>query len=131
MGVEAYRLALPKGLKHWSLRSLQVRLIKMGERIVRHAGHTIFQLAEVAVPRGLFATSWSASTDCGLFRSSEPKRSPLKSGFQAPEMELTGSVERGLIGLNSNEWSVQVCPNLKWEIPAETNRGGLRPWERS
>ena len=31
------RLALPRGLKHWSLRSLQVKLIKMGGRIVRHA----------------------------------------------------------------------------------------------
>ena len=32
-------------------------------------------------------------------------------------MELTGPVERGLIGLNSNEWSIQGCPALKWEIP--------------
>ena len=49
------RLALPKGLKHWSLRSLQVKLIKMRGRIVRHARHIIFQLAEVAVSRELFA----------------------------------------------------------------------------
>ena len=49
------RLALPRGLKHWSLRSLQVKLIKMGGRIVRHARHIIFQLAEVAVSREVFA----------------------------------------------------------------------------
>lgn len=49
------RLALPRGLKHWSLRSLQVKLIKMGGRIVRHARRIIFQLAEVAVSRELFA----------------------------------------------------------------------------
>jgi hypothetical protein len=49
------RLALPRGLKHWSLRILQVKLIKMGGRIVRHARHIIFQLAEVAVSREVFA----------------------------------------------------------------------------
>jgi len=49
------RLALPEPVKHWSLRSLQVKVIKMGGRIVRHARQIIFQLAEVAVPRDLFA----------------------------------------------------------------------------
>ncbi len=49
------RLCLPKAINDWSLRSLQVRLIKMGGRIVRHARQIIFQLAEVAVPRDLFA----------------------------------------------------------------------------
>ena len=50
------RLCLPKKVKDWSLRSLQVKLIKMGGRIVRHARRIIFQLAEVSVPRDLFAT---------------------------------------------------------------------------
>ena len=49
------RLGLPKTIKDWSLRSLQVKLIKMGGRIVRHARQIVFQLAEVAVPRELFA----------------------------------------------------------------------------
>jgi len=49
------RLCLPKAIKDWSLRSLQVKLIKMGGRIIRHARKIIFQLAEVAVPRDLFA----------------------------------------------------------------------------
>ena len=43
----------------------------------------------------------------------------LQSGFQASEMALTAPVGRGLIGLNSNEWCVKACPDLKWEIPAE------------
>ena len=34
-------------------------------------------------------------------------------------MELTGPVERGLIGLNSTEWSFRVCPDLKCDIPVE------------
>ena len=49
------RLGLPKAVKDWSLRSLQVKLIKMGGRIVRHARRVVFQLAEVAVSRDLFA----------------------------------------------------------------------------
>jgi hypothetical protein len=49
------RLCLPKAINDWSLRSLQVKLIKMGGRIVRYARQIIFQLAEVAVPRDLFA----------------------------------------------------------------------------
>jgi len=49
------RLCLPKKINDWSLRSLQVKLIKMGGRIVHHARQIIFQLAEVAVLRDLFA----------------------------------------------------------------------------
>ena len=49
------KLTLPKAVKDWSLRSLQMKLIKMGGRIVRHARRIVFQLAGVAVPGGLFA----------------------------------------------------------------------------
>ena len=36
------RLCLPRAVKHWSLRSLQVKLIKIGGRLVRHAGGWCF-----------------------------------------------------------------------------------------
>jgi hypothetical protein len=49
------RLGLPGAVKDWSLRSLQLKLIKIGGRVVRHARRIIFQLAEVAVPKELFA----------------------------------------------------------------------------
>ena len=48
------RLALPPSIGRWSLRSLQVRLIKIGAKVVRHAGSTCFRLAETSVPRLLF-----------------------------------------------------------------------------
>ena len=48
------RLCLPKAVRHWSLRSVQVKLIKMGGRLVRHSRLLIFQLSEVSVPRRLF-----------------------------------------------------------------------------
>ena len=44
-------LALPEAMKHWSLTSLQTRMIKTGGRLVRHAGRLVFQLAEVLVSR--------------------------------------------------------------------------------
>jgi len=47
-------LALPEAVKHWSLTSLKEKLIKIGARIVTHGRYVTFQMAEVAVPRGLF-----------------------------------------------------------------------------
>jgi len=49
------RLGLPRAIKDWSIRSLQLKLIKIGGRIVRHARQIIFQLAEVAISGELFA----------------------------------------------------------------------------
>ena len=48
------RLALPEAVKDWSWRSLQVKLIKTGGRLVRDARRPVFQLAEVAVSRDVF-----------------------------------------------------------------------------
>ena len=55
LGVQPWELpspVMPKAVKHWSLRSVQVKLIKMGGRLVRHSRRLIFQ--EVSVPRRLF-----------------------------------------------------------------------------
>ena len=48
------RLALPRAVRHWSLRSVQAKLIKIGAKVVTHSRRIIFQMAEVAVPRMLF-----------------------------------------------------------------------------
>jgi len=48
------RLALPMGVKHWSLTTLRERLIKIGAKVVHHARSVVFQMAEVAIPRNLF-----------------------------------------------------------------------------
>jgi hypothetical protein len=49
------RFALPGEVSHWSLRSVQLKLIKIGARIISHARRTVFQMAEVAIPGELFA----------------------------------------------------------------------------
>jgi hypothetical protein len=50
------RLALPNGVKHWSLTTLREKLIKIGAKVVSGARYVVFQMAEVAIPRGLFKT---------------------------------------------------------------------------
>jgi len=48
------RLALPKKIRDWSLRTLQVKLIKIGAKVVRHSRYVIFQMTEVMVSKSLF-----------------------------------------------------------------------------
>ena len=49
------RLALPRTVQYWSLTTLREKLIKIGAKVVTHSRYVIFQMAEVAVPRDLFA----------------------------------------------------------------------------
>jgi hypothetical protein len=49
------QLVLPKPIKGWALTTLREKLIKIGAKVVSHSKYVIFQLAEVAVPRQLFA----------------------------------------------------------------------------
>ncbi len=48
-------LALPEAVEHWALTTLREKLIKIGAKVVRHGRYITFQLAEVAIPRCLFA----------------------------------------------------------------------------
>ena len=49
------QLVLPKPIRSWTLTTLREKLIKIGAKVVRHSKYVLFQLAEVAVPRKLFA----------------------------------------------------------------------------
>jgi hypothetical protein len=48
-------LVLPKPIRSWTLTTLREKLVKVGAKVVSHAKYLVFQLAEVAVPRKLFA----------------------------------------------------------------------------
>ena len=48
-------LAMPKAAEPWSLTSLREKLIKIGAKVVSHGRYVTFQMAEVAVPRQMFA----------------------------------------------------------------------------
>jgi hypothetical protein len=49
------QLALPRPARTWSLTTLREKLIKIGAKVIRHSKAVIFPMAEVAVPRELFA----------------------------------------------------------------------------
>jgi Transposase DDE domain group 1 len=43
-------LATPEPIKDWSLITLKEKLIKIGAKVLGHAGYVAFQMAEVAIP---------------------------------------------------------------------------------
>jgi hypothetical protein len=47
------RFALPPEVKHGSLQSIQLKLFKIGARVIRHARKITFHMAEGAVSQGL------------------------------------------------------------------------------
>jgi hypothetical protein len=49
------QLALPRSIRSWTLTTLREKLVKIGAKVATHAKYLVFQLAEVAVPRQLFA----------------------------------------------------------------------------
>ena len=48
-------LVLPEGIKHWSLRSIQLKLIKIGGRLIKHARYYCLLLAETVINEKLFS----------------------------------------------------------------------------
>jgi hypothetical protein len=64
-------LALPGEVERWSLTSLREKVVKIGAKVITHGRYAVFQMAEVAVPRGsCSATSWSGSQ--GYVRQTQP-----------------------------------------------------------
>ena len=53
------RFAFPSQVAHWSLSSIQLKLMKIEARIVAHSRMTVFQMAEVSVPERLFRSMLS------------------------------------------------------------------------
>ena len=61
------RPVLPESMKHWSLTSLQTRMIKTGGRLVRHSRRLVFQRAEVLVSREIgYVGYWNELAGFGL-----------------------------------------------------------------
>ena len=96
-------LALPEEVEHWSLTTLREKLVKIGARIVRHGRYVVFQLAEVAVPRALFAEilrriergSAKAAAALGMSIESDERRQPDRRGVSMIDGEpLQGAPKR-------------------------------------
>jgi hypothetical protein len=48
-------LALPRAMAHWSLTPFREKLVKIAARMARHGRYITLQMADVAIPRDLFA----------------------------------------------------------------------------
>jgi hypothetical protein len=72
------QLTLPRSVQTWTLTTLREKLIKIGAKVVRHAKAVTSQLAEVAVPRGLFAALLARSSR--LRAAPSPGRSFVAGG---------------------------------------------------
>ena len=55
LGNFLHTLASPEPITDWSLTSLKEKLIKIGAKVISHGRYVAFQMAEVAIPRHLFA----------------------------------------------------------------------------
>jgi Transposase DDE domain group 1 len=91
-------LAVPETAQPWSLTSLREKLIKIGAKVVSHGRYVTFQLAEVAVPRGMFADILSTGT--GYISGSgmpwdNQNRARFSVGVRQPETSIAlGSLQR-------------------------------------
>jgi hypothetical protein len=47
-------LVLPDEVERWSMTTLREKVVKIGAKVISHARYTVFQMAEVTVPRDLF-----------------------------------------------------------------------------
>ena len=79
----------------WSLTTLREKLVKIGARIVRHGRYVVLQLAEVAVPRALFAEilrrikRLGRTTRCGGLMETTTRR-PEPRGEPCAEFDQQG-----------------------------------------
>ncbi|MCL5408610.1 MAG: transposase [Candidatus Omnitrophica bacterium] len=54
MGNFLRTLVLPKSIKHWSLRTIQLKMIKVGARMIKHARYYCLLLAETSISEKIF-----------------------------------------------------------------------------
>ena len=91
------RFALPSEVSHWSLSSIQLKLIKIGAKIVSHSRMTVFQTAEVAVP-----VDARQNTSPGQGLREGARLEPVKGGkrkqggFKAGQLSHNDGKTRGL-----------------------------------
>jgi hypothetical protein len=96
-------LAMPKTAEPWSLTSLREKLIKIGAKVVSHGRYVTFQMAEVAVPRQMFAEILSLIA---------PATGAARSGMTAAVSDETDDEGRGVPGMKqSHEFRTREASN--------------------
>jgi hypothetical protein len=74
------RLATPEPIKEW-LTSLKEKLIKIGAKVVSSGRYIAFQMAEVAIPKNLFADILRLIANCDRLRPLRPRKAFDCYGF--------------------------------------------------
>jgi hypothetical protein len=96
-------LATPVEIERWSLTSLRERLIKTGARLVRHGRYAIFQMAEAALPREVFAGIVALITGLrGPFTRFPPSARTIRQAAQASFRLIVASVSGTIIAGTPN-----------------------------
>lgn len=76
-------IELPEAMAGWSLTSLQLKPIKMGARVIRHARAITFQLSEMAVTGAIVPAILATIRRCERLRHSR-NRDPRPNRTKAP-----------------------------------------------
>ena len=91
-------LATPELIKDWSLTSLKEKLIKIGAKLVSHGRYVAFQMAEVAIPRHLFAD---------ILRLIAELRPPFRAGVRGSAVVCSKTI--GEVCLDDEKIAIFLC----------------------
>jgi Transposase DDE domain group 1 len=89
-------LATPEPTKDWSLTSLKEKLIKIGAKVVSHGRYVAFQMAEVAIPKILFADIFGSLRNCPRRRSHQPRKAFVRYASEPNSRERCASMTENL-----------------------------------
>jgi len=103
------RLALPHGVKHWSLTTLREKLIKIGAKVVTHSRYAVFQMAELAVPRALFARILERIQGLGVPPRSNKTPSGPHRAWPGAAQKRTGPRVPAADGARLARWTERTC----------------------
>jgi hypothetical protein len=113
------QLVLPRPNRGWALTALREKLLKIGAKVVAPAKHVVSQVAEVAVPRKLFAQTLERIAGlCLGVRLSAPT-----TGSESRRRSSAVCSVGGFRGLNEGEASCAVGIGRGGRLPAAFLRG--------
>jgi hypothetical protein len=109
-------LAMPEAIKDWSLTSLKEKLIKIGAKVVSHGRYVAFQMAEIAIPRNLFADI--------LRLIGELRPPPITSTGQCVRLSRVPPKTRGDVRLDDRRFGIPQRATVRRLAPKRI----YKPW---
>jgi hypothetical protein len=104
-------LALPKAAEPWSLTSLRKKLIEIGATVVSHGCYVTSQMAEIAVPCGMFARNPLADRAvAGTAGTSVTVRRRQMGEITTAEVRLDAGKNSAFSRLDARNWLFRPRP---------------------